>query len=99
MKPIKPSQVKEKTPLIPDSIIECVNNMIENKWDGFESKFYQKDLLKEVLEKDKALSKEEIFQKKFLDFEYLFRKSGWIVAYDKPAYNETYEAFWIFRKK
>ena len=34
-----------------------------------------------------------------MDFEDLYRKSGWSVSYDKPAYNENYDAFLIFNKR
>ncbi len=100
MKPIKPSEVKEKKQSsIPDSIIESVNEMIVEKWDGSQACFYQDDLIKKILKKDITLNKNKIFDNGFLDFESLFRKEGWSVIYDKPGYNEDYEASFLFTKK
>jgi hypothetical protein len=33
----------------------------------------------------------------WLNFESMYREQGWKVEYDKPGYNETYEAFWVFK--
>ena len=38
-----------------------------------------------------------IFEKHWLDFEDIYRKAGWFVNFDKPAYNETYDAFFEFK--
>lgn len=99
MKPIKPSDVDKSVASIPSSIIGCVNEMIKTKWDGRQAKILQKDLLKEVLKKDRKLTSQGIFDKHLFDFEPLFKKAGWLVDYDKPAYNEDYEAYFVFRKK
>lgn len=42
---------------------------------------------------------DEVFKKGWLNVEYLFRAAGWEVQYDKPGYNETYEAYFTFSKK
>ena len=44
---------------------------------------------------DGELSK-MLYEKHYLDVEDAYRKRGWIVDYDKPAYNETYDAFFEF---
>ena len=38
-----------------------------------------------------------IYDNNWLDFEKLYEKYGWKVMYDKPAYNETYKAFFTFK--
>jgi hypothetical protein len=98
MKPIRPSQVQERKVEIPDVVIECVNKMIQSEWSGFQSKIYQKDLVNKIIESS-VFTREEIFAKHYLDFEYLYKKAGWKVVYDKPAYNEDYEAYFVFSKK
>lgn len=35
----------------------------------------------------------------WVDFEDLYRKQGWKVVYDKPAYCETYKAYFVLSKK
>jgi hypothetical protein len=36
------------------------------------------------------------FNFKWLNFETAYRSKGWKVDYDKPAYNESYDAFFQF---
>jgi hypothetical protein len=40
-----------------------------------------------------------VFDKGWLDVESIFRAEGWKVKYDKPAYCETYKAFFVFSRK
>ena len=100
MKPIKPNEVQDaKNTYIPDAVIQCVNELIAKNWTGSSASFLQKDLIENVLLMDKNISREEILKNNLLDFEDLYRKEGWIVTYDSPAYNETYEANFSFKKK
>ena len=106
VKPIKPSEVVKEVN-IPDFIIEAVNKLIKEKWNGFEAKIYQDDILEIVAvrqkdpdaEDDGRPTREEVFKNHWLDIEDLYRKQGWNVVYDKPAYCETYKAYFIFSKK
>ena len=34
-----------------------------------------------------------------MDFEALYRESGWKVSYDSPAYDENYDAYFTFEPK
>ena len=81
--------------------------MIAKKWDGHSSKFKQDDIINIILTKMNIkmktnspfmLTDEYLFDNKFLDVEDIYRKQGWVVAYDKPAYNETYDAIFEFTK-
>jgi hypothetical protein len=100
MKPIKPSEVADKrSALIPDAIIACVNDLILAYWNGSSASFTQKDLMKAVVNKKIGITPHEIFEKHYFDFENIFRKAGWRVVYDKPGYNEDYEANFSFSKK
>ena len=105
IQPIKPSEVVKEVN-IPDFIIEAVNKLIKEKWDGSEAKIYQDDILEivAVYQKDPDANdgrptREEVFKNHWLDFEDLYRKQGWKVVYDKPAYCETYKAYFVFSKK
>lgn len=40
-----------------------------------------------------------VYGKQYLDVEDIYRKEGWKVVYDKPAYCETYEPTFTFSKK
>jgi hypothetical protein len=52
----------------------------------------------EVLKKleETGHTRAEILGRCWLDVEPLYEKAGWIVKYDKPGYNETYEPYWVF---
>ncbi len=104
VKPIKPSEVKKKEIEIPDAVIEAVNEMIQEKWNGKEATIFQDDIIDRIIFINKTLNKtllnrDTIFDKNYLDFEDIFRKAGWKVEYDKPGYNEDYKAYFVFSKK
>lgn len=46
-----------------------------------------------------SASKNDLFENRWLDIEPVFEKAGWNVHYDKPGFNESYEATWTFSKK
>ena len=98
IEPISPNDVKK---FIPDFIIETVNKLIVEKWDGNKAIILQDDIMDIVSSNDAddgKPSRREIFDKGWLDFEPLYREKGWKVEYDKPAYNEFYKAKFIFKK-
>lgn len=39
-----------------------------------------------------------VFANKWLDVEEAYRAAGWLVRYDKPGFNEDYDAYWEFMK-
>lgn len=99
IEPISPNDVKKS---IPDFIIETVNKLIVEKWDGNKAIILQDDIMDKVSSNDADSdkpSRREIFDKGWLDFEPLYREKGWSVEYDKPGYNEFYKARFIFKKE
>lgn len=99
VEPISPSDVKK---FIPDFIIETVNKLIVEKWDGEKAIILQDDIMDIVSSNDTDIdkpSRREVFDKGWLDFEPLYRKKGWDVEYDGPRYNGFYKARFIFKKK
>jgi hypothetical protein len=48
---------------------------------------------------DKAYFQSEVYAKGWLNFEAIYEEAGWKVVYDKPGYNETYDANFTFTKK
>lgn len=104
MKPITPAEVvKRKVELMPAGVIEAFNDLIAERWDGHSASVKQNDAVVAVMAKLKQsmpdLKREDLFEKHWLDVEDLFRKAGWSVAYDKPGYNEDYDAYWVFKPK
>jgi len=59
---------------------------------------YQKEILGEVRNLHN-ISSAKIFENGWLDVEPIYREVGWNVEYDKPGYNETYEASFKFTRK
>ena len=97
-KPITPQEVnaaKERN--IPPEVIECFNEAISKHWDGYRAFFYQSYIVVSIKVR-LNVSGEYIFRNGYLDVEDLYRDAGWEVTYDKPAYDESYEAHFIFRK-
>lgn len=46
-----------------------------------------------------AIDRETIFRRGYLNVEEAYREQGWSVVYDKPGYNETYDASFEFKVK
>lgn len=104
IKPIKPEEVLDKKiETIPDAMLEAVNAMIALKWNGSSSTFRQDDLLLKYFEISKETddreARDKLFANHHMDFEDAYRREGWKVEYDKPAYNESYEPTFTFTIK
>ena len=99
MKPITPEEAKRlKTSQIPSEVFEVVNQLIvENYKDQGYAIIKQKEIVSR-LEKC-GIDSTDIYARGWLDFEDAYRASGWKVDYDKPAYNESYDATFRFDKK
>jgi hypothetical protein len=101
IKPITPNEIVENLDkIIPKAIIEAVNQLLTEKYRGNgEVTIKQKDIIERACSLDDTLTSDIVFKNKYLDFEDLYRKNGWKVSYDKPAYNETYEPYFKFEAK
>lgn len=97
MKPISPDDVI--VPDIPDFVIDIVNRLIRQNYQSRRkcSVIEQREIVKEIKVLINIYGLE--FDIKWLDFEELYRNAGWNVEYDKPGYNESYEATFKFTKK
>ena len=97
MKPISPNDVV--APEIPDFVIDIVNRLIRQNYQSRRkcSIIEQREIVKEIKALINIYGLE--FNIKWLDFEELYRNAGWNVEYDKPGYNESYEATFKFTKK
>lgn len=99
VKPISPNEVKAtKESLIPEEVIRIFNDLIVEKWNGTEAHFKQSVVAERVVAA-LNIKEDEMYDKNMLDVEPIFRKAGWVVVYDKPAYCETYPATFTFSKK
>ena len=98
--PIKPSEVvKAKKNQIPEAVFEAFNELITKNFTGNYSCFNSKDVVALITSKDSTLTSDRIFKEHLLDIEEIYRKAGWGVKYDQPAYCENYDASFEFTKK
>lgn len=98
IQPITPKEVVENYKL-PDVVLESVNEIVQETWDGKRARFLQKDLIAKILEKDKELTREILFDRCYLDIEETYRKQDWKVEYYKPDYTEDFESYFVFKVK
>ena len=100
MKPITPQECSAQMGShIPEFVIDSVNALLKKKYCLGRATFTQDEIIAEIQKRGDSISREQIFDSKWLDFEPLYRRSGWDVEFDKPAYCETYDANWKFTKK
>jgi serine/threonine protein kinase len=93
--PLKPQEaVHAKSQSIPPQVFEAFNEMITKHLSGGYSSFKQEDVV--TLMTAKGLKSKEIYENHWLDVEDIYRKQGWKVTYDSPAYNESYPATFTF---
>lgn len=101
MKPISPKDAKlKKLASIPDEVIAAFNETIIAHMSQGQSCFTQKEVVQLAYSKLKAsgstITIQGIYNNHWLDVEPMYRKEGWKVEYDKPGYNEDYEASFTF---
>lgn len=95
VKPITPAAVVVlKTCLFPDEVLEAFNELIAENFSGGISSFTQKKVVARMVKK--GISSTQAYANHWLDVEDIYRKSGWKVEYDKPGFNESYEATFTF---
>jgi hypothetical protein len=106
VKPITPQEVEEaRKNDIPSFVIEAVNKLLKKKWDGKKAIITQEEIISEMKPsnvlglENGARFRSAVFSNHWLDFEDLYRESGWKVEYDKPSYSESYKAYFKFTKK
>lgn len=86
---------------IPEVVIQAVNNLLKRgvRSSSKSITIMQDDILKEIKALGCEFTRHQIFDNGWLDFEPIFEKVGWKIEYDKPGYNEFYEASFTFHMK
>ena len=86
---------------MPQEVIDAFNELIAESWDGRQAHFTMKVAARRVELKlaGAGMPNVNVYEKGWLDVEPIYRKAGWVVAFDNPGYNESYEANYIFKKK
>ncbi len=87
--PISPVEAMEQqTEQIPDEVFLVFNALIAQNLHKGRSTVMQTDVVEALVQQ--GFDKKDIYKNHWLDVEDSYRKSGWKVVYDKPAYNESY---------
>lgn len=96
IKPLSKEEVK-RLKTIPDIIIKTVNELlIKNYRNNGKAIILQSEIVDIVSADPNGISRTDIFDNNYLDFEDLYRAMGWKVEYDEPGYCESYEPRFIF---
>ena len=96
--PITPQEVKDKR-FIPIAIIEAVNELITENWNGNCARVYQKDIVKLAQEKDSKLVSSKMFDMNYMDFEKDYEQQGWVVKYHEPGRDDSFGEYFNFTEK
>lgn len=97
--PIKPKEVQsKKDAALPEKVFEVFNKLITKNWDGHQATVHEDEACM-LIGKALKITDAQVYHRHLLDVESAYRKAGWKVKYDKPGFNEDYEAFYVFTKK
>ncbi len=105
IEPLSPNNVTtRKQSIIPDVVIECFNELIAQNYGDDSSTFKQIEVadlicLKMRQQGHPDFNNRVIYDKHWLDVESIYRGKGWIVEYDKPGFNESYDATFTFKRR
>lgn len=96
--PIRPEDaLPAKRESIPEVVFEAFNELIIRDLTASGHSIVRQGEVVALIE-SKGLPRAKLFMNNWLDVEPYYREVGWEVVYDKPAYNESYEATFSFRK-
>ena len=98
VKPITPIEAIDRKN-VPDGVIESFNELIIEKISQGTAEILQEDIIERIISKGLATkeNRKDILTKRWLDVENIYKKEGWTVTYDRPAYDESYEPSFTFR--
>lgn len=97
VKPVSPNDIKVS---LPDFVINAVNSLISNRYRGGSFSIKREEIVKKIIETcPRALEREEIFEKQWLDFENLYRQAGWKVNYVTPERGESFDEYFNFEPR
>jgi hypothetical protein len=102
VKPISPIDAKKDAKSnIPDWVVTGINNAISANYRKAGFSILQSEIVRFILKESpntaKAAWKKKIFDNGWMDFEPLFENVGWVIKYDKPGFNESYEPSFEFK--
>lgn len=98
VKPISPNEAITEQ-VFPDAVLESFNELIAQGGSRARGRdritVHQNKVLARMV--SKGLNREEIFDNGWLDVEGVYRKAGWQVQYDQPAWrDQDFEPYFTF---
>ncbi|MBP9819782.1 hypothetical protein KBC79_03510 [Candidatus Woesebacteria bacterium] len=100
-RPMSPAELSKGENIgttIPTEVFNVFNMLInQNQGSNGRAHVKQNEVVAELVKL--GFNEAEIFAKRWLDVEPLYRKAGWDVSYDKPGWDESYEPYFIFKPK
>lgn len=100
VRPISPEDVaKAKVQILPAFVITIFNGLIAKNYCSGVARVTQEEVVALLIQSGHAQSSQQVIDNHWLDVEDVYREEGWSVEYDKPGYNETYLAYYIFKRK
>jgi hypothetical protein len=99
VQPITPGEVVLlKGKQIPTGVIRAFNEMIAMRWNGHSATIQQPEIVS-AIQAMLNCERDKIFDNGWLEVEEIYREAGWEVEYDKPGYNEYYDAYFVFKRR
>lgn len=102
VEPLTPNELKRIA--CPSEVIAAFNQCLIMKWDGKSAKITQDMAINAIIDEfgneegDPSLvTRQDVFDNKWLDIEEQFQSYGWNVRHLIPDRGETFEAFFIFK--
>lgn len=96
IQPLNPKcLIKAKAFEIPSIIIVIVNKLIDENWDGHQSKVWQSDLITRIQHMT-GIDRADILRNSWLNIETTYRRAGYEVNYVAPAWGIKGDAYFEF---
>jgi hypothetical protein len=97
--PYSPAQAKEeRAQTTPAEVITVINELLAQRSENHRISITQEEVVETLITRFE-IPRENIFLNHMLNIESAYRANGWNVEYDKPSWNESYKAYWVFSQK
>lgn len=99
VKPITPDEVVAvRARSLPPEVIAVWNELIAENWNGASSRVFRRQAIERLADRLKV-EQHEVGSRGYLWIESVFEEAGWKVEYDRPGFNESYPATYLFTKR
>lgn len=104
VEPIRPEDIGlAKSRTFPKYVFEAFNEQIVANYTAGRAVVLQNKVIDAIIVAASVegviIDRGDVFDRKYLNVEEAYEEAGWKVTYDKPAYNESYEANFTFKKR